>query len=270
MADYVVGDIQGCYQGLRRLLKHAEFNPTNDKLIAVGDLIGRGPQSLETLEYLYSLGDNFTTVLGNHDLHFLAVSCGIRKNKPKDKLEILLCSPDLDKYVNWLRHKPLALALNDNTIVTHAGLYPLWSIKQALTLSQEVSEGLQGKNWQNLLKNMYGDMPNSWDNTLTGNKRWRFIINAFTRMRFMLDSKTLEFDCKESPDLAPNILNPWFNIENIHLTREDRVLFGHWATLKGQTYHSQFIALDTGYIWQQELTMIEVQSGQKYSVSYKD
>lgn len=270
MAEYVVGDIQGCFSALVRLLDSVGFNPQNDQLIAVGDLIGRGPQALETIEYLYSLGDSFRTVLGNHDLHFLAVYSGIRKLKTKDKFDVLLASPNIDKYIDWLRHKPLALALDEHTLISHAGLYPQWSIKQALALSQEVSDSLQGKDWQKVLKKMYGDQPNVWDEALTGSSRWRFIVNAFTRMRYMLAPNRLEFNCKDSPDLAPNTLYPWFNIENVNLSSQDSVLFGHWATLAGQTHHPQFIALDTGYVWQQKLTMWQRQNGKKYSVSYQD
>jgi bis(5'-nucleosyl)-tetraphosphatase (symmetrical) len=270
MAEYVVGDIQGCFEALERLLDSVGFNPRNDQLIAVGDLIGRGPQALETIEYLYSLGDNFRTVLGNHDLHFLAVYSGIRKLKTKDKFDALLASPNITKYIDWLRHKPLALALDEHTLISHAGLYPQWSIKQGLALSQEVSDSLQGKDWQKILKKMYGDQPNVWDETLSGSSRWRFIVNAFTRMRYMLAPDKLEFNCKDSPYLAPSTLYPWFNIENVNLSSQDSVLFGHWATLAGQTYHPQFIALDTGYVWQQELTMWQRQNGKKYSVSYQD
>lgn len=270
MATYIVGDIQGCYSGLMRLLDSVAFNPQTDRLVAVGDLIGRGPQALETLQYLYSLGGGFTTVLGNHDLHFLAVFSGIRRLKANDKFDTLLADPELEKYVHWLRHKPLALALDAHTIVTHAGLYPQWSIKQALALSQEVSTSLQASNWQKVLKNMYGETPYSWNTSLTGLTRCRFIINAFTRMRYLRDATTLEFDCKVSPHIAPNTLYPWFNIENVNLSSEDRVLFGHWATLGGKTENAQFIALDTGYIWQQDMTMVQLENGKKYSVSYQD
>jgi bis(5'-nucleosyl)-tetraphosphatase (symmetrical) len=270
MADYVVGDIQGCLQGLVRLLDSVKFEPQNDTLIAVGDLIGRGPQALETLEFLYSLGDRFSTVLGNHDLHFLAVCSGIRRLKTNDKYDKLLASAELEKYIYWLRHKPLALAINNNTLVTHAGLYPQWSIQQALALSEEVSKKLQSGDWHTTLKLMYGDQPDSWDNNIKGSDRLRFIINAFTRMRYMRDIKTLEFDCKDSPKIAPKTLKPWFEFENSQLSNQDMVIFGHWATLAGQTNKPQYIALDTGYIWQQELTMWQLQNGKKYSVLYQD
>ena len=147
MSTYIVGDIQGCFDGLQNLLKKVEFSPTKDHLIAVGDLIGRGTQALETLDYLYSLEDNFDTVLGNHDLNLMAIYAGIRKAKPGDNLDVLLTSSNIKNHINWLRGKPLALMAGPKTLVTHAGLYPEWSVKKALKLSIEVSDQLQGTYW---------------------------------------------------------------------------------------------------------------------------
>lgn len=270
MADYIVGDIQGCFSGLKRLLRSVCFTPGKDKLIAVGDLVGRGPESLATLNYLYSLGENFDTVLGNHDLHLLAISCGIRQAKPKDKLDELLNSPQLKTLVDWLRSKPLALPLNDNILVTHAGLYPQWSFAQALNLSQECSAQLHGPNWQVFLSKMYGNQPDSWDDNLVDEARWRFIINAFTRMRYMLDERTLEFKHNGSEQETPKSLKPWFKIPNNKLSPKEVLVFGHWATLEGQTNDERKVALDTGYIWQKDMTLWEVDSGKKYSVRYQD
>jgi bis(5'-nucleosyl)-tetraphosphatase (symmetrical) len=151
MATYIVGDIQGCFLGLQKLLNKVNFSPINDRLIAVGDLIGRGTQPLETLDYLYSLENSFDTVLGNHDLNLLAIFAGIRKAKPNDNLDTLLTSPKLSTYINWLRLRPLALMANQDTLVTHAGLYPQWSVKKALKFSLEVSEQLQAKDWKESL-----------------------------------------------------------------------------------------------------------------------
>jgi bis(5'-nucleosyl)-tetraphosphatase (symmetrical) len=157
MPNYIVGDIQGCYSGLRALLKKAQFNPTKDKLWAVGDLIGRGPEALQTLRFLYALGDRFETVLGNHDLHLLAIYCGVRQAKPADKLDELLAAKELPGYIKWLRSKPLAIRLDQHTLLTHAGLYPLWSYEKALGLSLEISEQLSGKHWKALLQQMYSN-----------------------------------------------------------------------------------------------------------------
>jgi bis(5'-nucleosyl)-tetraphosphatase (symmetrical) len=270
VADYIIGDIQGCFDGLKKLLTSVSFDPTKDKLIAVGDLIGRGPQSLETLQYLYSLGQQFDTVLGNHDLHLLAIYSGVRQAKANDKLDKLLGDKNIATYIHWLRGKPLALAIDDNTLVSHAGLYPQWSIKQALQLSDECSALLQSSNWQSHLGQMYGNKPDTWSVALSGDERMRFIINAFTRMRYMYDAKKLEFKFKDAPTLAPQNLLPWFDIPNKNLFDNNRLIFGHWATLAGQTNNKQFIGLDTGYIWGQQLTMWQVQNGKKYSVNFQD
>ncbi|MFT5312949.1 MAG: bis(5'-nucleosyl)-tetraphosphatase (symmetrical), partial [Paraglaciecola sp.] len=193
MSNYIVGDIQGCYSGLRKLLKKAKFDPAHDKLWAVGDLVGRGPESLQTLGFLYALGDRFETVLGNHDLHLLAIYCGIRPVKPADKLDELLAAKELPLYIKWLRTKHLAIKLDEHTLLTHAGLYPLWSIDKALSLSAEINAQLTGKQWRLLLQQMYSNDPSCWKKSLQDMPRWRFIINAFTRMRYLENDCKLEF-----------------------------------------------------------------------------
>jgi bis(5'-nucleosyl)-tetraphosphatase (symmetrical) len=235
-----------------------DFDPVTDKLWAVGDLIGRGPEALETIELLYSLGDAFETVLGNHDLHFLAVHCGIKTDKPADKLSKLLSSENIDKYVHWLRQKPLALCITPNILLTHAGLYPQFSFKQALAFSAEISKQLQSDSWQRLLKSMYGSEPRLWQNSLSEYPRWRFIINAFTRMRF-LQNNALEFSHKGPPDKAEDGLIPWFKVANHSLLDGQKVIFGHWAAVGGETEDKRFIALDTGYVWGQQLTLINLE-----------
>lgn len=270
MADYVVGDIQGCFDGLTKLLNLVNFDPAKDKLIAVGDLVGRGPQSLETLQYLYSLGSQFDTVLGNHDLHLLAVYSGIRQAKANDKLDALLNDSQIKTYISWLRTKPLALALEPNTLVTHAGLYPMWSVEQALALSAQCSERIQSADWQSHLAQMYGDKPLQWSDKLEGAKRWRFCINAFTRMRYLSEGQKLDFNCKDAPESAPSELSPWFSIPNKYISDTTRLVFGHWATLAGKTQHPLRLGLDTGYIWGQKMTMWQVQNGKKYSVNFQD
>ncbi|PKG98703.1 symmetrical bis(5'-nucleosyl)-tetraphosphatase [Paraglaciecola sp. MB-3u-78] len=270
MATYIVGDIQGCFEGLQKLLKKVDFSPINDHLIAVGDLIGRGTQPLETLDYLYSLEGSFDTVLGNHDLNLLAIYAGIRKVKPNDNLDILLTSPKLKIFINWLRCKPLALLADQNTLVTHAGLYPQWSVKKALKVSHEISEQLQSKDWKEFLVNMYGNEPSTWKKSLQGAARFRFIINAMTRMRFIENHNELDFSCKTSPELAPDNLTPWFNVMNKKLKTNQKVVFGHWASLNGDTKLQQFCGLDTGYVWGQNMTMQKLSSGEICSVEYQD
>ena len=270
MATYIVGDIQGCFDGLQKLLKKVNFSPINDQLIAVGDLIGRGTQPLETLDYLYSLEDSFDTVLGNHDLNLLAIYAGIRKAKPNDNLDTLLTSPTLKTHINWLRGKPLALMADQNTLVTHAGLYPQWSVKKALNVSHEVSEQLHSKDWKTFLAQMYGNEPSAWKKSLQGSERFRFIVNAMTRMRFIENHDELDFSCKTSPDLAPDNLTPWFNVINKKLKTNQKVIFGHWASLNGNTQLRQFCGLDTGYVWGQSMTIQQLSSGKIFTVNYQD
>ena len=268
MTTYVVGDIQACLKGLKKLLKKAEFNPKHDTLIAVGDLIGRGPQAEQTLSFLMSLSPNFKTVLGNHDLHFLAICAGIRHAKPSDKFDTLLKSKQLPQYIDWLPRQPLALALDANTLVTHAGLYPYWSISDALRFSQEVCEHLSSDNWQDWIASMYGSEPKAWSTDLEGENRTRFIVNALTRMRFIENHNQLNFECKSSPKDAPSSLQPWFSLKNPQLTKQQKVIFGHWAALQGNTQHKQFIGLDTGYLWGQSMTLLNTSTMKKLAVKH--
>jgi bis(5'-nucleosyl)-tetraphosphatase (symmetrical) len=268
VSNFIVGDIQGCYSGLRRLLEKANFDPANDKLWAVGDLVARGPESLETLQFLYSLGSRFETVLGNHDLHFLAIYCGIKKPKTGDLLNKLLDSPDVDLFANWLRQKPLALQLSETTMIAHAGLYPHWSIKKALKLSDEVHQQLVGKNWTDLLSAMYGSLPAHWSPSLKSYDRWRFVINAFTRMRFLTSSEGLEFEAKMAPSSTNRSLKPWFKVNNSKLKPNEVIYFGHWAALMGVTNSVNFVGLDLGYVWGNQLTLHDFEENKMISISH--
>ncbi|MFQ3234486.1 MAG: bis(5'-nucleosyl)-tetraphosphatase (symmetrical) [Paraglaciecola sp.] len=261
MADYVVGDIQGCLSGLKTLLAKVNFDPQVDKLWSVGDMVARGPESLQTLHYLYDLGDSFETVLGNHDLHLLAIYCGFKTAKPEDKLDELVNAPDFPKFIHWLRTKSLALRIDQNTLLCHAGLYPRWSMQKAIDLSHEVCEQLRGDNWPALIAGMYANTPTRWTKDLQGLPRWRFIVNALTRMRFIEKNNHLELNCNLSPQKAPQSLTPWFTIANKKLLPQQKVLFGHWAALKGATHCAQFIGLDTGYVWGGNLTLYNLSSG---------
>ncbi|NVK54544.1 MAG: symmetrical bis(5'-nucleosyl)-tetraphosphatase [Alteromonadaceae bacterium] len=254
MAAYIVGDIQGCYSGLRKLLNTVAFDPTKDTLYTVGDLIARGEDSLSTIELLRDLGSSFQCVLGNHDLHFLAVTQGIKKAKRKDNLQPLLNSPGLADIIDWYRQWPLAMSIDEHHTMVHAGLYPGWSVEQLLSLSNEISAQLRSDNWLQLLENMYGDGPEKWQEKLTGIKRQRFIINATTRMRFIRKGKELNLTAKCAPGDAPPSLEPWFNVDNTKLPASHTIIFGHWAALLGKTDSPQFLALDTGYVWGNSLT----------------
>ncbi|MFQ3207119.1 MAG: bis(5'-nucleosyl)-tetraphosphatase (symmetrical) [Glaciecola sp.] len=265
MNNYVVGDIQGCYKGLRKLLKSAGFDPKTDKLWAVGDLIARGPQSLETLMFLKDLGTpHFDTVLGNHDLHLIAMAYGISTPKPVDKLDPLIKHKCFDELIDWLCTKKLALKPAKNHLISHAGLYPMWSTKKAISLSDEVSEALMGSHRLQFLKKMYGNSPAIWNDNLEGADRLRFVVNAFTRMRF-LNGDALEFRTKCHSDLAPAELTPWYRCPNPSLKENKVLLFGHWASLMGETNNEKIIALDTGFVWGKQMTLYCIETKQFFS-----
>lgn len=258
--NYVIGDIQGCYKGLRASLKKVKFNPNEDKLWAVGDLIARGPDSLSTLEYLHDLGTQFDTVLGNHDLHLVATAFGINTPKPQDRLNSLIKDKYFDKYIDFLLTKPLAIKPNENSIITHAGLYPKWSFKKALALSDEIQAQLTGSNPKNVLANMYGNIPNAWDKSLTGHARNRFIVNAFTRMRYLNHDYSLDFKSKCHPSYADKEIIPWYLALNPKLKAKQTIYFGHWAALLGEIPSktpnpAKILALDTGYVWGNKLSI---------------
>lgn len=270
---FVIGDIQGCYEGLRRLLDKAQFNPSSDMLYAVGDLVARGEDSLSTLRFLRDLGGNFSAVLGNHDLHLLAVANGIRKAKKSDKLAPLLNAPDLADLLNWLRLFPLAKKIAPNTLLVHAGLYPKWSIDECVALSDEVSLALRSDSYASFLTEMYGNKPDTWSSKLSKHARLRFVVNACTRMRFIERGDKLDFDNKAHPEsVSPNQrgkLRPWFECPNEQLGTADKIIFGHWAALSGQTRNPQFIGLDTGYVWGQAMSLLCINTTEVIRVDAK-
>lgn len=254
MPLYIIGDIQGCFDELQLLLKKVNFGPT-DTLWLTGDLVARGPKSLETLRWVKQQS-NVHTVLGNHDLHLLAVAEGIRPHKLKDKTCSIFAAPDRDELLHWLRHQPLLLTHDSAPLVmTHAGIYPHWSIQQAQQLAQEVEEQLQGPHYLELLQKMYSNSPDLWQENLSGYKRWRFIINAFTRMRFCHLDGRLDMDAKVSPESADSSLEPWFKQHLKAQKQGSTIAFGHWAALMGNTGHPRYLALDTGCVWGNHLTM---------------
>lgn len=270
MATYVVGDIQGCYDGMMRLLKKLQFAPNTDRLYAVGDLVGRGPQPLEVIEYLYGLGDCFNTVLGNHDLHFLAVYAGLKPDKPKDNFAPLLASQQINNYVEWLRSRPLAITLSNQHFLSHAGLYPEWTTEQAIKYSENVCSVLQSDDWKKLLKYMYSDVGLVWSQNLSEMDELRFIIDAFTRMRYLDKNVKMDLVVKSPVDDAPAHLQPWFDHHNIKNLKSTTILFGHWASLQGTTSHEHCKALDTGYIWGGKLTAYCVETGTCTSIKHHD
>lgn len=263
MAHYFVGDIQGCYDELMRLLDDVQFDPANDKLCPVGDLVARGPDSDKVAQLMLTLADSVQTVLGNHDLHLLAIYAGFHKPKKNDKLLTLLASSHIDAYINWLRQQPLIRQFPEfNIVMSHAGLHPDLSLEQQLQLAQAAEQKLSSANYKVWLEKMYGNDPKVWRTHLTDVEQFRFIVNVTTRMRFINDDGALEFKTKVAPEDAPLNLSPWFKIPpRINNT----MVFGHWASLLGNTGHKQFIALDTGCVWGNKLTMYRPEDGRFFS-----
>lgn len=248
MAIYAIGDLQGCYDALRRLLDKIGFDPGKDHLWFAGDIINRGPQSLETLRFVKALGNSAVSVLGNHDLHMLATYENPRRLRPKDSLERILSAPDCDELVDWLRHRPLLHQDDDRgyTLV-HAGISPQWNLSRALSAARELETILQGDDCDEYLRNMYGDAPNRWSNTLRGWSRLRYITNAFTRMRFCDMSGNLELSKKGPPSLQTRKYVPWFDVPR-RRNKGLKIIFGHWSTL-GKISRKNIYPLDTGCVW---------------------
>ncbi|MCK0163376.1 symmetrical bis(5'-nucleosyl)-tetraphosphatase [Marinobacter sp. S6332] len=261
MTDYAIGDIQGCYDRLQDVLAKVDFSPSRDRLWVAGDLINRGPSSLKTLRYIESLGSAAVVVLGNHDLHLLAVSLGGHAPKRKDTLAEILNAPDRDKLVNWLRQQNLCVYDSDrNIMMAHAGIPHIWSIKQALASAREVEDVIRGEQAPEYFAHMYGNKPEGWNEKLTGMDRWRVITNYFTRMRFIAEDGRLELTAKESAGKAPKGFTPWFEFPRAD---DLKVIFGHWAAIEGETGSTQFIGLDTGCVWGGALTMMNLDTGEK-------
>ena len=246
MSTYAIGDIQGCFLTLQRLLEEIRFDPTQDRLWLVGDLVNRGPGSLEVLRLVRSLGNSAITVLGNHDLHLLAVAEGVAEPHRTDTLDSVLKAPDRDELLHWLRHR-LLLHAEDGYVLVHAGLLPQWDVAQAASLAREVEAALRGDDYATFLARMYGNTPHAWDDSLTGYKRLRVIVNAFTRMRICTKDGEMEFKFKgEVPNIPQGYL-PWFDVPE-RASADSTVIFGHWSAL-GLLLRKDIIALDTGCLW---------------------
>jgi bis(5'-nucleosyl)-tetraphosphatase (symmetrical) len=256
MAVYAVGDIQGCLAPLKALLNKVRFNKDKDMLISVGDLINRGPESLNTIRFCMGLGQAFKMVLGNHDLHLLALSEGIRKPSNKDTIHEILHAPDRQNILYWMRKQPLLLNINGFHIV-HAGIPPIWSLKKASNLAAEVSQMIQSVQRKSYFEHMYGNSPNLWRDDLIGPERLRVITNYLTRMRFCCPKGALELETKDRKSL-PEPFKPWFKHPRIE--PDAPIIFGHWAALKGNPCGPTHYALDTGYVWGGPLRMMELNS----------
>jgi bis(5'-nucleosyl)-tetraphosphatase (symmetrical) len=249
MAIYFTGDVQGCYDELVALLQQVNFDQTKDELWLVGDIVARGPKSLETLRLIKSMGESAKMVLGNHDLHLLATYAGLKKVKEKDHLTDLLQADDAAELMDWLAQQPLLRKLpNEPVYMSHAGLSPQWTIKEALKRAKKAEKKLRGLKRDYWLEQMYGDTANNWLKAKNKIDKFRYTINAFTRMRYCHKNKTLEFTNKQNPKNAPKSLQPWFAFNNDEL-KNNFWIFGHWASLMGECNHPNVFAIDTGCVW---------------------
>lgn len=266
MAIYLVGDIQGCHQELCQLMAKVSFDKSSDQIWFTGDLVARGPDSLDTLRMIKSLGNAAKVVLGNHDLHLLAVHAGIKRAKPNDKLTALLQAPDIVELTDWLAQQPLLLQLpNEQAFVSHAGFAPQWTITEAIEQSQLVQQKISSTQRNKWLALMYGSMPNSWCLAHTEEEKFRYSVNALTRMRYCFDDGSLEFEQKDSPQYnSHQQLQPWFALQS--KLADTQWVFGHWASLEGHCEHPNAYALDTGCVWGGTLTMLRWQDKQLFSV----
>lgn len=268
MSTYAVGDLQGCLQPLQCLLQEVAFDPAKDRLWLVGDLVNRGPQSLETLRFLYAMRDSLTCVLGNHDLHLLAVAHNIENLKKADTLQEILDAPDRDDLLDWLRQqKLLHYDAERDCVLVHAGIPPQWTLDKALKRAAEVEAVLQDDlRLPQFLEGMYGNQPTLWDKDLRGVTRLRVITNYFTRMRFCTAEGELDLKSKEGLDTAPPGYASWFSHPQ-RKTRQHKIVFGHWAALEGQCTEPNVIALDTGCVWGGRMTLLNLDSGEKHQCS---
>lgn len=259
MALYLIGDLQGCDRPLQQLLDTLAFSPSRDTLYFLGDLVNRGPQSDAVLRRLMAYGPSAQCLLGNHDLHLLAVAYGLRPSTRSDTLHTILQAPDCAAMVDWLRHQALALHLplgQQTLLMVHAGVLPSWTAKRTLELAAEVEVALRGPDAPALLRDMYGDTPTTWSDALEGADRLRVIINALTRLRFCSAEGAMEFATKDKASSAPAGYMPWFDVPG-RRTAQDLVAFGHWSTL-GWLQRSDVYALDSGCVWGGALSALRV------------
>ncbi len=263
---YLVGDLQGCDDAFERLLANIGFSPSRDSLTLLGDLVNRGPGSLAVLRRVMSMGAAAQAVLGNHDLHLLAVANGIRTSKRGDTIDDVLHAPDAAPLLAWLRERPLALRAH-GWLCVHAGVSPSWDEARTLSLADEVAAALRAPDHADFLRVMYGNEPQRWRDDLQGNDRLRHLVNVFTRIRFVSPDGTLELATKEGASGAPDGYLPWFDIPS-RRTADVPVAFGHWSTL-GLVERDNLLALDTGCVWGGCLSAARVDGGRREVVQVK-
>lgn len=263
MTTYAVGDIQGCYHSFQRLLEHINFDAAHDRLWLVGDIINRGSGSLETLRWVYRHQSLVTMVLGNHDLHALAVAEGFVEPHKNDTLQAILAAPDRDELLQWLRCQPMIHAA-DGYLMVHAGLLPQWDAEDALVLGAEVEAALRGSGYRDFLADMYGNQPNRWDADLRGMDRLRMITNAMTRLRVCTLDGAMDFKFKGKLDEVPAGLMPWFEVPG-RRSADSTIVFGHWSAM-GLQQRPHLFALDSGCLWGGKLSALRLQDRQIFQV----
>jgi bis(5'-nucleosyl)-tetraphosphatase (symmetrical) len=257
---YLLGDLQGCGDPLARLLQEVAFSPSSDHLYVLGDLVNRGPDSLGVLQRLSALGASATCLLGNHDLHLLAVAQGVRKPHKNDTVAQVLDAPDREHWLDWLRHQKLAVQAH-GWLMVHAGVLPQWDAAQTLSLAAEVEAMLQGPELATFLPQMYGNEPARWHDELQGPERLRCVINSLTRLRFCAADGTMEFVTKEGTGGSPEGYMPWFEVPG-RRTEGVPVAFGHWSTL-GLINRDDLLSLDTGCVWGGHLTAVRLNAAER-------
>jgi bis(5'-nucleosyl)-tetraphosphatase (symmetrical) len=255
MAVYAIGDVQGCLDPLQRLLERIRFDPARDVLWFTGDLVNRGPASLGVLRLVRALGASAVAVLGNHDLHLLAVAAAASKHKARDTFDDVLTAPDCDELLAWLRARPLLYHDPDLGALVHAGLLPQWDIADARRLAREAETALAADT-AGFFEHMYGDLPDRWREDLSGPPRLRVIVNALTRLRFCDPGGRMDLRPKGAPGEQPSNLLPWFRVPD-RRNRGVRVVFGHWSAL-GRYHGDNVIGLDSGCVWGRTLTAVRL------------
>lgn len=252
MSLYCIGDLQGCNAPFQRLLEKIDFSPSRDTLCLLGDLVNRGPDSLGILRSLMALGDAAQCLLGNHDLHLLALWQGVRQPGRHDTVQAILQAPDRHALLDWLRHRPMAMH-RQGWLMVHAGVLPQWSVAQTLALAKEVEQALRGPDLKGFLSAMYGNVPCQWAESLEGADRLRVIVNALTRLRFCTPQGEMEFGSNEGAGSAPQGYLPWFEVPG-RATEDTLIAFGHWSTLVADAWRHtglrhHVLPLDTGCVW---------------------
>ena len=279
MATYAIGDLQGCCDSFERLLDRIEFDAAHDRLWLVGDLVNRGPDSLATLRRVRALGDAATVVLGNHDLHLLAVAIGARKAGKSDTLDEVLAAPDAAELLAWLRHRPMAHRASIrasiagangpcDTLMIHAGVLPAWTTDDVLARAAELEAALRAPDWKATLAALFGNEPDRWSDTLHGAERLRVIVNALTRLRLCSVDGRMEFVSKDAPaaqGAQGDGFMPWFDVPD-RATRSTRLVCGHWSTL-GLVLTDRLVALDTGCVWGDALTAVRLEDHAVFQVA---